>query len=340
MDFKHHNLEEKELFDNIALQEKDSVLLKENPDRYIIFPIQHKEIWDLYTKHRINYWVESDVPDLAQDLADLAMLDKDEREYIEYVLAFFASSDGIVAENINMRFINDVQLPEARFFYAFQTMMENVHNSTYALLLDAYVADPNRKRELFHAIDNIPSIKEKAEWALKWLHADLPFTVRLIAFICVEGIFFSGSFCCIYWMKSRGLLPGLSFANHLISKDEGLHADFGILLYKLYLAKLPDNIIHDIIGEAVSIEERFTCEAIKNRLTGMNADMMNEYIRFIANRWLIKLGHPILYEGATQPFTWMERISLNKKSSFFEKKNVEYQILMDVDLTAIGDDDF
>lgn len=299
-------------------------LLKENKQRFVLFPIQHKEIWEMYKKHEASFWTAEEI-DLSQDAKDWETLSKDEQHFIKHVLAFFAASDGIVLENLGERFLTEVQLPEARCFYGFQLAMENIHSETYSLLLDTYIKDSKEKNEMFNAIETIPCIKKKAEWAMKWITCGNTFAERLVAFAAVEGIFFSGSFCAIYWLKKRAKMPGLTFSNELISRDEGLHCDFACMLYKnLQHTKLSETIIHEIIKNAVEIEKEFVCAAIPVSLIGMNADMMSQYIEFVADRLIDALGYKKVYNTAN-PFEWMEMISLQGKTNFFEKRVGEYQ---------------
>jgi ribonucleoside-diphosphate reductase beta chain len=299
-------------------------LLAENKDRFVLFPIKHKDIWDMYKQAEASFWTAEEI-DLASDLTDWAnKLNDNERHFVKHVLAFFAASDGIVNENLAVNFLNEVQSPEARCFYGFQVMMENIHSETYSLLIDTYIKDPIEKDKLFHAIDTVPCVGKKAIWALKWI-SNGSFAERLIAFAAVEGIFFSGSFCSIFWLKKRGLMPGLSFSNELISRDEGLHCDFACLLYTQYIKnKMPSEQVIKIITDAVSIEKEFVSDAIPVKLIGMNADLMCQYIEFVADRLLVALGCPKFYNAAN-PFDFMEMISLQGKTNFFEKRVAEYQ---------------
>lgn len=299
-------------------------LLRENKDRFVIFPIQHNDIWSFYKKHEASFWTAEEI-DLSPDLVDWnSKLNDDERYFIKHILAFFAASDGIVNENLAENFLHEVQYPEARFFYGFQIMMENIHSETYSLLIDTLIKDPIEKDRLLHAIDTVPCVQKKAEWALRWISKG-SFAERLIAFAAVEGIFFSGSFCSIFWLKKRGLMPGLSFSNELISRDEGLHCDFACLLYtKHLLNKLPKKTIETIIKDAVEIEKEFVTDALPVNLIGMNAKLMQQYIEFVADRLLVELGNEKVY-NATNPFDFMEMISLQGKTNFFEKRVGEYQ---------------
>ncbi|MFN7690186.1 MAG: ribonucleoside-diphosphate reductase small subunit, partial [Bacteroidota bacterium] len=298
-------------------------ILQENKDRFVLFPIKHKDIWDMYKKAEASFWTAEEI-DLSSDLQDWSdKLNNDERHFIKHVLAFFAASDGIVNENLAINFMNEVQYPEARCFYGYQIMIENIHSETYSLLIDTYIKDPQEKDKLFHAIETNPAVKHKAEWALKWI-SNGGFAERLIAFAAVEGIFFSGSFCSIFWLKKRGLMPGLTFSNELISRDEGLHCDFACLLYSQLVNQLPKEKVKQIITDAVSIEKEFVTEALPVRLIGMNADMMCQYIEFVADRLLVALNCGKVY-NATNPFDFMELISLQGKTNFFEKRVGEYQ---------------
>ncbi|MBB6609982.1 ribonucleotide-diphosphate reductase subunit beta [Pontibacter sp. Tf4] len=297
-------------------------ILKENPNRYVLFPIQHEEIWQMYKKAEASFWVAEEI-DLGQDMKDWENLNDGERHFISHVLAFFAASDGIVNENLAVNFMNEVQIPEARCFYGFQIMMENIHAETYSLLIDTYIKDQQEKDRLFHALDTVPAVKKKGEWALRWIDSE-NFTERLIAFAAVEGIFFSGSFCSIFWLKKRGLMPGLTFSNELISRDEGVHCDFACLLYSMLVNKLPEERVHEIIRDAVSIEQEFVTDSLPVDLIGMNAKLMSQYIEFVADRLLVDLGYSKIY-NSTNPFDFMEMISLQGKTNFFEKRVGDYQ---------------
>lgn len=298
-------------------------ILQDNKDRFVLFPIKHKEIWEMYKKAEASFWTAEEI-DLASDLNDWDnKLNNDERFFIKNVLAFFAASDGIVNENLAINFLNEVQYPEARCFYGFQVMIENIHSETYSLLIDTYIKDPVEKDKLFHAIDTVPAVGKKAEWALRWI-SNGSFAERLIAFAAVEGIFFSGSFCSIFWLKKRGLMPGLSFSNELISRDEGLHCDFACLLYNQLSNKLSVEKVTEIITNAVVIEKEFVTDSIPVKLIGMNSDLMCQYIEFVADRLLEALHCPKYY-NASNPFPFMEMISLQGKTNFFEKRVAEYQ---------------
>ncbi len=302
---------------------KEELILKPNKDRFVLFPIKHYDIWEMYKKAEASFWTAEEI-DLNPDLQDWEnKLNPDEKHFIKHVLAFFAASDGIVNENLAVNFMNEVQYPEARCFYGFQIMMENIHSETYSLLIDSYIKDPKEKDKLFHSIDTLPCVGKKADWALKWI-GNGSFAERLIAFAAVEGIFFSGSFCSIFWLKKRGLMPGLTFSNELISRDEGLHCDFACLLYSQIENKLPIEKVNAIITNAVSIEKEFVRDSLPVRLIGMNADMMCQYIEFVADRLLVALGCPKTF-NAVNPFDFMELISLQGKTNFFEKRVAEYQ---------------
>ncbi len=299
-------------------------ILKENKDRFVMFPIQHNDIWAFYKKSEASFWTAEEI-DLGADLWDWEnKLNDDERHFIKHVLAFFAASDGIVNENLAENFLRDVQYPEARSFYGFQLMMENIHSETYSLLIDGYIKDPVEKDGLFHAIDTLPCVKKKADWAMNWIENG-KFAEKLVAFAAVEGIFFSGSFCSIFWLKKRGLMPGLTFSNELISRDEGLHCDFACLLYtKHIINKLSKETVQKIITDAVDIEKEFVTDALPVKLIGMNAVMMAQYIEFVADRLLVELGNPKVY-NVSNPFDFMDMINLQGKTNFFEKRVGEYQ---------------
>ena len=299
-------------------------LLKENKGRFVLFPIQHDDIWNYYKKAEASFWTAEEI-DLHQDLTDWNnKLNDDERYFIKHVLAFFAASDGIVNENLAENFVNEVQYTEAKFFYGFQIMMENIHSETYSLLIDTYIKDPNEADKLFNAIETFDAIKKKAEWALRWIESP-SFAERLIAFAAVEGIFFSGSFCSIFWLKKRGLMPGLTFSNELISRDEGLHCDFAVHLHNNHLInQVPQERIKEIIIDALDIEREFILESLPVRLIGMNSDLMAQYLEFVTDRLLVELGCEKEY-NSTNPFDFMEMISLQGKTNFFEKRVGEYQ---------------
>src|ERR1700709_2400566 len=285
------------------MKQENEILLRENQDRFVILPINYPRIWEMYKKHEASFWTAEEI-DLSDDLKHWEKMNDGERHFISHVLAFFAASDGIVNENLAINFMSEVQLPEARCFYGFQIMMENIHSETYALLIDTYVKDPAEKDRLFHAIDTIPCVTKKAEWALRWINNG-SFAERLVAFAAVEGIFFSGSFCSIFWLKKRGLMPGLTFSNELISRDEGSHCEFACLLYKMLQNRLPAEQVTKIITDAVEIEKEFVTDALPVNLIGMNAKMMSQYIEFVADRWLVELGYERVY-NTTNPFDFME----------------------------------
>ncbi|MDB5062379.1 MAG: Ribonucleoside-diphosphate reductase subunit beta [Mucilaginibacter sp.] len=304
------------------MQEETELLLKENKDRFVILPIKYPAIWEMYKKAEASFWTAEEI-DLSDDMKHWESLNQGEKHFISHILAFFAASDGIVNENLAVNFMSEVQLPEARCFYGFQIMMENIHSETYALLIDTYIKDPAEKDRLFHAIETVPCVGKKAEWALKWINNGT-FAERLIAFAAVEGIFFSGSFCSIFWLKKRGLMPGLTFSNELISRDEGSHCEFACLLYRMLENKLSKEAATKIITDAVEIEKEFVSDALPVSLIGMNAKMMGQYIEFVADRWLDELGYDKVY-GASNPFDFMEMISLQGKTNFFEKRVGDYQ---------------
>ena len=299
-------------------------ILKENPNRFVLFPIEHNDIWDIYKKAEASFWTAEEI-DLHQDVTDWEnKLTDDERYFVKHILAFFAASDGIVNENLAENFVNEVQYTEAKFFYGFQIMMENIHSETYSLLIDTYVKDPKERDKLFNAIENFDAIKKKADWALKWI--DSPsFAERLIAFAAVEGIFFSGAFCSIFWMKKRGLLPGLTFSNELISRDEGMHCDFAVHLHNEHLInKVPKERIIQIIKEALDIEREFITESLPVDLIGMNSRLMEQYLEFVTDRLLTELNCPKSY-NSENPFDFMDMISLEGKTNFFEKRVSDYR---------------
>merc|ERR1739838_1040713 len=303
--------------------EKSDPLLCDNPQRWVMFPIKHPEVWEMYKKHEASFWTAEEI-DLSQDSADWDRLTDAERHFIKHILAFFAASDGIVLENLAAQFSTEIQIPEARAFYGFQIAMENIHSETYSLLIEQYIRDPVEKDRVFGAIHTMPAVEEKANWVVQWINDESSFAERIVAFAAVEGILFSGSFCAIYWLKKRGLMPGLTFSNELISRDEGLHAEFACLLYGMLQHKLPEDVVHDLIRNAVAVERKFICEALSCDLIGMNSELMTRYIEFVADRLLTALGHSKLF-GSTNPFDWMELISLQGKTNFFEKRVGEYQ---------------
>ena len=315
-------------------------ILTENPSRFVVFPLKYNDIWEFYKTAEHSFWSAEEI-DLAQDLTDWdEKLNDDERHYIKNVLAFFAASDGIVNENLAENFVKEVQYPEAKSFYGFQIAMENVHSETYSLLIDTYIKDEKEKDHLFNAIDTVPSVKKKADWALKWIDSE-SFAERLVAFAAVEGIFFSGSFCSIFWLKKRGLMPGLAFSNELISRDEGLHCEFACLLHNKHITnKVSQERITEIITEAVEIEKEFVTDSLPVSLIGMNAKLMQQYIEFVADYWLSELGCKKFY-NAENPFDFMDMLSLQNKSNFFEKRVSEYQKASDKNIDFDNmDDDF
>ena len=317
-------------------------LLEDNPNRFVLFPVEHHDVWGMYKKMFDCMWRAEEI-DFSKDMAHWEKLSEKEQHFIKMILAFFAASDGIVLENLGMRFLSEVQLPEARAAYGFQLMMENVHSETYSLLIDTYIKDDAEKKKLFEAIDNFPCIKKKADWAIKWIQDNRSsFAARLIAFACVEGIFFSGAFCSIYWLKKRGLMPGLTFSNELISRDEGMHTELAVMLFNKLNKKLNKTKIKEIVREAVAIEKEFICEALPCKLIGMNSKLMSQYIEFVADRLLVQLGCTKEFKSEN-PFDFMEMISLGGKTNFFEKRVSEYSLSSDVKDDSVfdmGDVDF
>ena len=300
-------------------------LLTEDDSRYVMFPIKDQEVWDMYKKQVECFWRAEEV-DLSKDVTHWETLNADERHFVSMILAFFAASDGIVLENLGARFMNEVQLAEARAFYGFQIAMENIHSQMYSQLIETYITDREQKHKLFNALENFDCIKKKADWARKWIGDNRSsFATRLVAFACVEGIFFSGAFCSIFWLKKRGLMPGLTFSNELISRDEALHTEFAVLLHNKLIRKCNKNKVYDIIKEAVEIEKTFITEALPCRLIGMNADLMKQYIEFIADRLCVQLGFDKIYQSSN-PFDFMELISVESKTNFFEKRVSEYAL--------------
>tara|TARA_B100000925_G_C21987692_1_gene465265 strand:- start:153 stop:1130 length:978 start_codon:yes stop_codon:yes gene_type:complete len=298
-------------------------LLTETKNRHVIFPINYDDIWSMYKKHVSTYWTVEEI-DFSKDGADWAKLSEDEQYFIKNVLAFFAASDGIVNENLVLRFMSEIKVPEVLAFYSFQNAIETVHSETYSLLIDTYIKDDIEKSKLLNAVETIPCIKKKADWAMKWIEStDDNFATRLVAFACIEGIFFSGAFCAIYWIKERGLMHGLTFSNELISRDESLHTEFAILLYSHIKNKLSEEKIHSIIKEAVNIEKEFIIDSLPCRLLGMNSDLMSEYIEFVSDRICIQLGYNKIY-NVSNPFDFMDRISLEDKQNFFEVRVSNY----------------
>jgi ribonucleotide reductase beta subunit family protein with ferritin-like domain len=311
-------------------------ILAPTTSRFTTFPIRYHDLWDLYKRGIESNWTVEEV-DLAKDLTDWNRMSDDERNFIKMILAFFAASDGIVFENLDMNFASEVQIPEARAFYSWQGFNENIHGETYSLLIDKYISDPVEKDALFNAIDTVPCIRKKAEWAMKWFSRDRPFAERLAAFACVEGIFFSGSFCSIFWLKKRGVMPGLCFSNELISRDEGLHCKFAIALMT-HLKNRPDTkTLHTIVKEAVAIEKEFITEALPCKLIGMDAEKMSQYIEFVADRLLKEFGYYTVFD-TPNPFDWMEMISLEGKTNFFEKRVGEYAKHIDTTEVSFTED--
>jgi ribonucleoside-diphosphate reductase beta chain len=297
-------------------------ILTENRNRFVLFPIEHHDIWDYYKKAESVFWTAEEI-DLSSDLIDWERLNDGEKYFVKNVLAFFAASDGIVNENLAENFVSEVQYTEAKFFYGFQIMMENIHSETYSLLIDTYIKDKEEQNYLFNAIDTIPAVQKKAQWALKWIGSE-SFIERLIAFAAVEGIFFSGSFCSIFWLKKRGLMPGLSFSNELISRDEGLHCDFAVHLYNNHIEnKLTKDRIMEIIGSALEIEKEFITESLPVDLIGMNKDLMKQYLEYVADRLLVDLGVGKVY-NSENPFDFMQNIAMENKTNFFEKRVSDY----------------
>jgi ribonucleoside-diphosphate reductase subunit M2 len=310
-------------------------LLAPDDNRFVMFPIKYEDIWAMYQKQVDCFWRPEEI-DLSKDLTHWDGLNEGEQQFISMILAFFAASDGIVLENLAQRFMSDVQVAEARAFYGFQIAMENIHSATYSNLIETYIKDKEEKSKLFNAITNFPCIKKKSDWAQKWIHDNRSsFATRLVAFACVEGIFFSGAFCSIFWLKKRGLMPGLTFSNELISRDEALHCEFAVLLYSKLLKKMDKARIHEIIKEAVDIETEFICEALPCKLIGMNSELMTQYIKFVADRLSVQLGYKKIY-NVLNPFDWMELISLEGKTNMFERKISEYALAN----KTISDNDF
>ena len=306
-------------------QQMTEYLLNEQDNRFVLFPIKHNEIWKMVKKQQACFWIPEEI-DLSKDMADWNTLNDNEHHFIKNILAFFAGSDGIVLENLVLNFFSEIQIPEIRSFYSFQIMMENMHSETYSLLIDKYITNPEEKHATFNAIEHSPAIKKKADWAIKWIDSDTStFPIRLVAFAIVEGLFFSGAFCSIYWLKKRGLMSGLTFSNELISRDEGMHTEFAILLYTMIEHKLTVEQIHTIFKEAVAIEKEFILESIPCNLIGMNVHMMSEYIEFVADRLIVQLGYNKIF-NTKNPFDFMELISLDSKTNFFEKRVSEYSL--------------
>lgn len=307
----------------MSVSKANEPMLDEQANRYVIFPIQHEDFWKMYKKAEANFWTSEEL-DLSKDLTDWGTLNDNEQYFIKMILAFFAASDGIVNENLVERFCNEVQILEAKFFYGFQVAMENIHSETYSLLIDTYIKNQAEKTKLFNALDHFPSIRKKADWAIKWINdKDSSFATRIIGFAAVEGIFFSGAFCSIFWLKKRGLMPGLCHSNELISRDEGLHTEFAVLMYHNLVEKPSPEHVQDIIKDAVSIEKEFITESLSCELIGMNKALMSQYIEYIADRLLLTLGLEKVYHSEN-PFDWMEMISVQGKTNFFEKRVGEY----------------
>lgn len=305
-------------------------LLSEDRNRYVMFPIKDQDIWKMYQKQEDLFWRAQEV-DLSKDMKDWDTLSDDEKYFISMILAFFAASDGIVLENLGMRFMSEIQLSEARAFYGMQIAMENIHSIMYSTLIDTYIKDKDKKAKYFNALEEYECIKKKGDWAIKWIHDKRSsFATRLVAFACVEGIFFSGAFCAIFWLKKRGLMPGLTFSNELISRDEALHTEFAVLLHSKLEKPLKRQKIHEIIREAVDIEKEFICDALPCRLIGMNQLLMTQYIEFVADRLSCQLGGEKIY-NSLNPFDWMEMISMDGKTNFFEKRVGEYSLATKID---------
>ena len=306
-----------------ANKDDEEFLLKKNSKRFVLFPIEHNDIYQMYKKAESSFWTANEI-DLVKDISDWEKLTKDEQHFIKNVIGFFAGSDGIVMENLATRFMNEIQIPEARAFYSYQIFNESIHSETYSLLIDTYIKDNEEKERIFNSIENIPSVAKKATWAYKWIeNKEVSFAMRLIGFSIVEGIFFSGSFCAIYWIKKRGLMPGLTFSNELISKDEGMHCEFATLLYSKIQNRLDEQIVHQIFKEAVEIEKEFIVDSIPCAMIGMNSDLMKQYIEFVSDRLLVQLGYKRIW-NAENPFDFMEMISLRPKANFFEIRVGEY----------------
>ena len=303
--------------------DNDELLLKSNSKRYVLFPIMYKDIYDLYKKAESSFWTTQEI-DLTKDIDDWGKLSHDEKNFIKNIIGFFAGSDGIIMENLAARFMDEIQIPEARAFYSYQIFNESIHSETYSLLIDTYIKDRDEKVHIFNSIENIPSVAKKAMWAYKWIqNKDVNFAIRLIAFAIVEGIFFSGSFCAIYWIKKRGLMPGLTFSNELISRDEATHCEHAILLYSMIKNRVDKNVVHEIFKEAIEIEKEFITESIPCAMIGMNADLMKQYIEFVSDRLLVQLGYEKIW-NTENPFDFMEMISLNGKTNFFERRVSDY----------------
>ena len=327
---------------NIHGKENDinEMLLQKNNNRYVLFPIVHHDIFEMYKKAESTFW-RADEIDLAKDMSDWEQLNENEKHFIKNVIGFFAGSDGIVMENLAMRFLREIEIPEVRNFYSYQIYNEAVHSLTYSLLIDTYVKDVNEKDKILHSIETIPCVSQKAKWAQQWIeNREVSFATRLVGFAIVEGIFFSGSFCAIYWLKKRGLMPGLTFSNELISKDEGLHCEFATLLYSKIQNRIPNHQLYEMIRSAVEIEKEFVCESIPVRLLGMSSELMCQYIEFVADRLITQLGYDKYYKSEN-PFDWMELISLRPKTNFFEMRVGEYvkaNVNQNTDIYEVSDD--
>ena len=303
--------------------DNDELLLKKNGKRFVLFPVIYNDIYELYKKAESSFWTANEI-DLSKDISDWEKLNNDEKHFIKNIIGFFAGSDGIIMENLACRFMNEIQIPEARAFYSYQIFNESIHSETYSLLIDTYIKDTEEKEKIFNSIENIPSVSKKASWAYKWIeNKNVSFSIRLIAFAIVEGIFFSGSFCAIYWIKKRGLLPGLTFSNELISKDEGMHCEFATLLYSMIKNRVDESVVHEIFQEAVEIEKEFITDSIQCNMIGMNSQLMKQYIEFVSDRLLVQLGYNRIW-NVENPFDFMEMISLRPKSNFFEVRVGEY----------------
>jgi len=303
--------------------DNNELLLKKNSKRFVLFPVIYNNIYELYKKAESSFWTANEI-DLSKDISDWEKLNSDEKHFIKNIIGFFAGSDGIIMENLACRFMNEIQIPEARAFYSYQIFNESIHSETYSLLIDTYIKDTEEKEKIFNSIENIPSVAKKALWAYKWIeNKNVSFSIRLIAFAIVEGIFFSGSFCAIYWIKKRGLMPGLTFSNELISKDEGMHCEFATLLYTMIQNRVDENVVHEIFKEAVEIEKEFITDSIKCNMIGMNSELMKQYIEFVSDRLLVQLGYNRIW-NIENPFDFMELISLRPKSNFFEVRVGEY----------------
>lgn len=305
------------------MNNENEILLNKNSNRYVLFPIMYQDVYNLYKKAVSSFWTVDEI-DLSKDLNDWEKLNSNERHFIKNVLGFFAGSDGIVMENLSIRFMNEIQIPEVTAFYSYQIFNESIHSETYSLLIDTYIKDTDEKQRIFNSIENIPSVSKKASWAHKWIqNKEVNFATRLIAFAIVEGIFFSGSFCAIYWLKKRGLMPGLTFSNELISKDEGMHCEFAILLYSMIQNKVSETVVYEIFRDAVMIEKEFITDSIPCNMIGMNAELMKQYIEFVSDRLLLQLGYNKIW-NVQNPFDFMELISLRPKANFFEVRVGEY----------------